>query len=171
MTKTGVRAAGHGLPGPPATLLEAVGESCRALTAAASGRVFAVPEDGVESALQSEWARGARYDTILSFMRTPHLPDIEGFVAALERILGEEGWIHMVEPAATGTGPVRRLLAARPGRPWSRREARTDVVAALRSAGLMVTDLHRREAPSVPAAWRWYVVLRARRESSPRSEP
>ena len=181
------RPAKHGLPGPPAALLEAVDESCRALTAAASGRVFAVPEHAVESALKSEQASGARYDTILSFMRTARLADVEGFVAALEGILAEGGWILMVEPSTTGAGAmrtrlgssleaVRRVLppgfsrlrgwlAARLGRRSPRRRAGTDVVAALRSGGLVVTDLYRRRAPSAPAAWRSYVVLKARRET------
>ena len=82
---TGVRPAEHGLPGPPPALLEEVDESCRAFTAAASGRVFVVPEAGAESALESERASGARYDSILSFMRTPGVVDIKRFVAALER--------------------------------------------------------------------------------------
>lgn len=162
---TGVRAAEHGLPGPPPTLLEEVDESCRTLTAAASGRVFVVPEAGAEPALESERASGARYDTILSFMRTPGVVDIEGFVAALERILAEEGWIFMVEPAAARAGAIRSRLAARLGHRPPRRRAGTDVVAALRSGGLVVTDLHRRRAQSAPAAWRPYVVLKARRES------
>lgn len=185
--RPGERPAEHGSPGPPPALLEAVDEGCRALTAAASGSVFVVPEHGVESALQSEQASGERYDTILSFMRTPQLADVEGFVAALERILAEEGWIFMVEPSATGAEATRaRLgssletvrralpsgfsqlggwLAARLGRRSPRRRAGADVVAALRSGGLVVTDLSRRRAQSVPAAWRPYVVLRARRES------
>lgn len=193
MPRTEERPAEHGLLGPPPALLEAVDETCRALTAAASGRVFAVPEHGIESALQSEQAGGARYDTILSFMRTPRLADVEGFVAALERILAEGGWIFMVEPSATGAGAARarlrgslgavgrvlwpgfgRLggsLAARPGRGSPRRRAGTDVVAALRSGGLVVTDLCRLRAPSAPGAWRRYVVLKARRESPRAADP
>ena len=162
--RTGVRAAEHGPPVPPPALLEAVAEACRELAAAASGRVFEVSDDGIELALQQEAASGARYDTILSFMRTPQVTDVEGFVAALEQILAEDGWICMVEPAATGTGPTRRRLSARLGQ-RSRPGADTDVVAALRSGGLFVTDIWRREAPSAPAAWRHYVVLRARRQS------
>ena len=166
---TGVRPAEHGLPGPPPALLEEVDESCRALTAAASGRVFLVPEAGADQALESERAGGARYDTILSFMRTPGVVDIEGFVAALERILAEDGWIFMVEPAAARTGAIRSRLAARLGRGSPRRRAGTDVVAALRSGGLVVTDLHRRELVSAPARWRLYVEIRARRETPVRT--
>ena len=163
--RTGVRAAEHGPPVPPPALLEAAEEACRELAAAASGRVFEVPDDGIELALQRQAADGARYDTILSFMRTPRVADIEAFVAALEQILAEDGWICMVEPTATGAGPIRRRLATLPGRLSPRRGAETDVVAALRSGGLFVTDIWRREAPSAPAAWRRYVVLRARRQS------
>ena len=185
---TGVRAAEHDLPPVPATLLEEVGEARRELTAAASGRVFVVPEAGAEPALESERASGARYDTILSFMCTPGVADIEGFVAAVEGILAEEGWIFMVEPvparpagamgARLGGGLVaarrtllsgfKRLgsrLMAGPRRGSAPRSTGIDVVAALRSGGLVVTDLHRREALSAPAAWRHYVVLKARRES------
>lgn len=168
---TGVRTAGHGSASPPPALLAAVGEACRELTAAASGRVFELPEAGVESALESEQASGARYDTILSFLCTPGVVDIEGFVTALERVLAEEGWIFMVEPAAARPGAVRSRLAARLGRCSPRRSAGTDVVAALWSGGLVVTDLYRRRAPSAPAAWRHYVVLRARRESPRTADP
>ena len=145
---TGVRAAEHDLPPVPKALLEAVGEVRRELTAAASGRVLVVPEAGAESALESEQASGARYDTILSFLCTPGVADLEGFAAALEQVLADEGWIFMVEPAAAGT----------------------DVVSVVRSRGLFVTDLYRREAPSVPAGWRRYVVLKARRESPRRAD-
>ena len=163
--RTGVRAAEHGPPVPPPALLEAVAEARRELAAAASGRVFEVPDDGIEPALQQAAAEGDRYDTILSFMRTPQVADIGGFVAALEQILAEDGWICMVEPVATSAGPTRRRLATLPGRISPRRGAETDVVAALRSGGLFVTDIWRRVAPSAPAAWRHYVVLRARRQS------
>ena len=163
--RTGVRASEHGPPVPPPALLEAVAEACRELAAAASGRVFEVPDNGIEPALQQAAAGGARYDTILSFMRTPQVADIEGFVAALEQILAEDGWICMVEPAATTAGPTRRRLAALLGRRSPRRGADTDVVAALRSGGLFVTDIWRRAALSAPPAWRHYVVLRARRQS------
>ena len=145
---TGVRAAEHDLPPVPKALLEAVGEARRELTAAASGRVLVVPEAGAESALESEQASGARYDTILSFLCTPGVADLEGFAAALEQVLADEGWIFMVELAAAGT----------------------DVVSVVRSRGLFVTDLYRREAPSAPAGWRRYVVLKARRESPRRAD-
>ena len=168
---TGARAGEHGAPVPPPALLEAVEETCRELAAAASGRVFEVPGAGAESALRQEAADGARYDTVLSFMRTPQVADIEGFVAALERLLADDGWICMVEPAATGVGPIRRGLASLPGRRSSRRAEGADVVAALRSGGLFVTDLWRRKAPAAPATWRHYVVLRARRETPRRPDP
>ena len=71
----------------------------------------------------------------------------------------------MVEPAAARTGAIPSRLAARLGRRSPRRRAGTDVVAALRSGGLVVTDLYRRTARSAPAGWRPYVVLKARRES------
>ena len=162
---TGVREAGYGLPVPPVALREAVGEACRELTAAASGRVLAVPEAGVESALESEQASGARYDTILSFLCTPGVVDLGGFVAALEQVLAEEGWIFMVEPAAARFGALRSWSATRSGSGSRRRSAGTDVVSAVRSRGLFITDIHRREAKSVPPEWRQYVVLRARRQS------
>lgn len=164
----GVWTAEDGLPVPPPALLQAVSETCRRLADAASGRVFEVPGDGVESVLEAERASGARYDTILSFMRTPAVADKEGFVAALELILAAEGWICMVEPDPTRSGSISRRVASRSGRGSSRRRAGSDVVAAVRSRGLVVTDLHRREALSVAPPWRRYVVLRARRES-PRS--
>ena len=131
-------------------LLDRVAAACDDLAVATSGRVMTVPSYGIESALAAAEARGERFDTIVSCMRTPAVAEVSGYVAALERILSPEGWIHMVEPAA-----------GRPGDPS------TDVVTALRSQGLVVTDLYRRREPSVPAAWRNYVVLRARRATTP----
>ena len=168
---TGARVTEGGLPAPPPTLLDAVDERCRALAATASGRVFRVPADDVEAALRSECNRGARYDTILSFMRTPQVADLEGFVADLEGILADDGWILVVEPAGTGGRPVRRLPARLRRRSPDHRRGGRDVVSALRSRGLFVTDIHRREAPSVPPAWRRYVELRARRQSRKASDP
>lgn len=156
------------LPVPPPALLQAVSETCRRLADAASGRVFEVPGEGVESVLEAERASGERYDTILSFMRIPAVASLEDYIAAIERILAEEGWICMVEPAPTRSGSISSRVASRLRRGSSRRRADTNVVAAVRSHGLVVTDLYRREAPSVEPAWRQYVVLRARRET-PRS--
>ncbi len=176
MMTTGARGADgglteRGLPAPPAALLNAVEERCRALAATAVGRVFRVPADDVESALRSECGSCARYDTILSFMRTPQVADIEGFVAALEAILADDGWILMVEPARTGgTGRIGGLpegwLPRRLRRQY-RHGDRPDrgIVSALRAGGFTVTDIHRRDAPTAPARWRRYVEVRARRES------
>ena len=162
---TGVRATERGSRMVPPALLDAVGERCRLLAAAAEGRVFQVPEDGIESALLAERSHGALYDTILSFMSTPQVADLEGFVAALEQILADGGWICMVEPVGTGRRLRRGRLPA-----WLRGQAphgasRPDVVSALRAGGLFITDLHRLQTPSVPAPWRRYVELRARRQS------
>ena len=166
---TGARVTEGGLPAPPPTLLDAVDERCRALAASASGRVFRVPGADVEAALRSECNTGVRYDTILSFMRTPQVADLEGFVAALEAILADDGWILMVEPAGTGVGG--RLPARLRCRWPDRRRGGRDVVSALRSSGLFVTDIYRRDAPSVPSTWRRYVELRARRQSRKASHP
>ena len=166
---TGARAADRHLAAPPGALLEAVDERCRALAATAAGRVFRVPGEGAEAALVAEGRTGARYEPILSFMVTPQVPSIPDYVAAMEQILASGGWICMVEPAGLDRGPARGWLAARfRHQSPQRRDKGRDVVSAVRSGGFMVTDIHRREAPSVPAAWRQYVVLRARR-SSPRS--
>ena len=163
---TGARAAERDLPAPPPVLLEAVDEHCRALAAAAVGRVFRVPAESPEAALRCEGLSGARYDTILSFMCTPQAAVLEDYVAAVEEVLADGGWILMVEPAGRDRGPLRRWLTARLRDQSPQRCGRgRDVVSAVRSRGLMVTDIHRREAPSVPPAWRQYVVLRARRES------
>lgn len=167
---TGTRAGERDLTAPPAALLAAVDEHCRALAATAVGRVFSVPAEGAESALESESRGGARYDTVLSFMCTPLVASLEDYVAALERILADEGWILMVEPAGLYRGGLPRWLTARSRRssPSLRTRGR-DVVSAVRSRGLFVTDIHRREATSVSPGWRQYVVLRARR-ATPRPE-
>ena len=165
---TGVRAAAQASSTPPPALLDEVDERCRALAATASGRVYTVPAEAAEASLEAEAHRGARHDTILSFMCTPHVASLEDYVAAMERVLADDGWIAMVEPAWLDRGRLRARLAARRRPPSPRRSAEgRDLVSAVRSRGLVVTDLHRREAASVPSAWRQYVVLRARRESPP----
>ena len=61
-----------------------------------------------------------------------------------------------------GSLPVRLAARLRHRLPPPRTRGR-DVVSAVRAQGLVVTDVQRREARSVPPAWRRYVVLRARR--------
>ncbi len=157
--------AQDGGPAPPA-LLGALGGRWQALAASAAGRVLELPPDGVEEAVHSERSCGARYDTILSFMRTPQVADIDGFVAALELILADGGWIIMMEPSGSGNGERRSRLPVRLRRRRpSRDEPGRDVVSALRAGGFTVTDLHRRELASAPVQWRRYVEIRARRET------
>ena len=169
---TGVRAAERASPAPPSALLAEVDERCRAMAATAVGRVYTVPAGAAGAALGAEALAGARYDTIMSFMCTPYVASLEDYIAAIERVLAGEGWIGMVEPAWLDRGPLREWLAAR-RRPHSprRRGKGRDLVSAVRSGGFVVTDVHRREARSVPPAWRQYVVLRARRESPRPPEP
>ena len=167
---TGARAVERDSAAPPAALLDEVDERCRALTATAAGRVFTVPTAGAESALASERSRGARYDTVLSFMCTPGVASLEDYIAAIDQILAAEGWIGMVEPAGLERRPWREWLTARRRPPSLRRRAKgQDLVSAVRARGLVATDVHRREARSVASAWRQYVVLRARR-ATPRPE-
>ncbi|MCY3641968.1 MAG: hypothetical protein F4Z00_04170 [Acidimicrobiaceae bacterium] len=159
-----VIAAGHGQNGgqvPPA-LLDALGGRWRALAASAAGRVLELPAGGVEEAVRAECSRRARYDTILSFMRTPEVADLDNFVSDLELLLADDGWILMIEPSGSGNGQRRRR---RPGPD----QARRDVVSALRAGGFTVADLHRRELVSAPARWRLYVEIRARRETPVRT--
>ena len=167
---TGARAASRDLAAPPAALLDAVDERCRALAATAVGRVFTVPVEDAEAALRAEAGRGARYDAVLSFMCTSQVASLEDYVAAIEQVLADEGWILMVEPAGISRGTLPRGLTARLGHhPRPPRAQGRDLVSAVRSRGLVVTDVHRREARSVPPTWRQYVVLRARR-ATPRPE-
>lgn len=167
---TGARAVERDWAAPPAALLDKVDEHCRELAATAVGRVYTVPAEVAETALETEARTGARYDTILSFMCTPHVASLEGYVAAIEQILADEGWILMVEPAGLYRRALPRWLTVRSGRSSPLPRARDrDVVSALRSRGLFVTDVYRREATSVPPEWRQYVMLRARR-ATPRSE-
>lgn len=154
-----------GAPAPPA-MLEALSGRWQALAASAAGRVLELPDDGVEEAVRSERSRRARYDTILSFMRTPQVTDLDNFVAALELILADDGWILMMEPSGSSNRERRGRLPfglgrRRPGPDHHER----DVVSALRAGGFTVADLHRRELVSAPAQWRRYVELRARRET------
>lgn len=169
---TGARAAERDSAAPPAALLDAVDEHCRALAATAAGRVFTVPAEDAEAALRSEAGRGARYDTILSFMCTPQVASLEDYVAAIEQLLADEGWILMVEPAGLYRRAFPPSLTVRSPRlsPLPRTRDR-DVVSAVWSRGLVVTDIHRREAASVPPEWRQYVMLRARRATPRPEEP
>ena len=169
---TGARAAERASPAPPPALLDAVDEHCRTLAAASVGRVYTVPAEAAQTALEAEGRAGTRYDTILSLLCTPHVNSLEDYITAIEQVLADEGWIGMVEPAWLEPGPLRKLLTARRRHPSPRRKANgQDLVSAVRSHGLVLTDIHRREAPSVPSPWRQYVVLWARRESSPSPEP
>ena len=162
---TGARAVERDLAAPQA-LLDEVDERCRALAATAVGRVFSVPAGDAEAALRSESRNGARYDTVLSFMCTPKMLSLEDYVAAIEQVLADEGWILMVEPIGLCRGPLPRWLTVRSRRPSPLPRTRgRDVVSAVRSRGLFITDIHRREATLVPPEWRQYVVLRARRQS------
>lgn len=145
-----------GVEAPPA-LLDALSERWEALVASAAGRVLELPSEAVEEAVRTEVSRGARYDAILSFMRTPQVSDLDSFVAALEQVLAPDGWILMLEPSGSGTGGLRGWLGR--GRP------QRDVVLALRARGFTVADLHRREQPAAPARWRRYLEIRARRET------
>lgn len=150
---------------PPA-LLDALGGRWRALAASATGRVLELPVDGVEEAARSEGARSVRYDTILSFMRTPQVADLDNFVADLELILADDGWILMMEPSGSGIRERRGRLPFGLGRRRpSRDRTERDVVSALRAGGFTVADLHRRELVSGPSRWRRYVEIRARRET------
>lgn len=150
---------------PPA-VRDALGGRWQALAGSASGRVLELPAAGVDEAVRSECSRGARYDTILSFMSTPQVADLDSFVAALGLILADDGRILMMEPSGSGNTVRRRwsplrLGRRRPGRDHPER----DVVSAVRAGGFTVTDLHRRELASAPARWRRYVEIRARRET------
>lgn len=161
-----IAAEGEQNGGPPPALLDALGGRWRALAASASGRVLELPADGVGEAVRSECSRGARYDTILSFMCTPQVADLDNFVAALELILAEEGWILMMEPSGSGNGERRvRLPFGLGRRRTGRDQPERDVVSTLRAGGFTVADLHRRELVSGPARWRRYVEIRARRET------
>ena len=167
----GARHRRGGALAPPA-LLDALGERWQRLSASAAGRVFELPSEGVEAALGSECSRGARYDTVVSFMRTPDVSDLDSFVAALDQILADDGWILMMEPSGSGSGHTRGWLPSRLGhRRPIRAGGRRDVVSALRAGGFTVTDLHRRELVSAPARWRRYVEIRARRETPEPSGP
>lgn len=159
-----VIAAGQGRNGGPAppALLDALDGRWQALAASAAGRVLELPADGVEEAVRAECSRRARYDTILSFMRTPEVADLDSFVAALDLLLADDGWILMMEPSGPGNGKRRWR---RPGPD----QAGRDVVSALRGGGFTVADLHRRELTPAPARWRRYVEIRARRETRVRA--
>ncbi|MCY4422765.1 MAG: hypothetical protein OXC06_06820 [Acidimicrobiaceae bacterium] len=162
---TGVSITQRGSPACPPAVVDALGERWQRLADSAAGRVFELPADAV-SAVRSECARGARYDTILSFMRTPQVADLDSFVAALEQILADGGWILMVEPSELGAGRLRSLLPSRLGHRQSARDGGgRDVVSALRAGGFTVTDLHRGEPALIPARWRRYMEIRARRET------
>ncbi len=179
----------------PAGLADALRERCANLAALASGSVFEVPlpsrSRNITAALSSRADDGKCYDTVVSVTRSPFVDDMDTYLSSLDRLLAPDGRLLMIEPsgaanrgAASGrlTGLRRLYLASdgavfrhlRGGRahePAARLDH--DPVASLWANGYAVTDIHRFEVPSAPAAWRPFVELRARRAtpSRSRSEP
>lgn len=151
----------------------------------------------ITAALRSRAADGERYDTVVSVTRTPFVDDMDAYLSSLGRLLAPDGWLLMIEPSGEASrsafssrltdlrrlglasaGTVLRRLrggqddepALRSGRadePAARLDH--DPVASLWANGYAVTDIHRFEVPSAPAAWRPFVDLRARRATPSRS--
>jgi len=175
----------------PAGLEDALRERCADLAALASDSVFEVPlpsrSSSITAALRTRAADGERYDTVVSVTRTPFVDDMDTYLSSLDRLLAPDGWLLMIEPsgaasrgaasdlltglsrlalASAGT-VLRRLRGGRVDEPAARLDH--DPVASLWASGYAVTDIHRFEVPSAPAAWRPFVELRARRATPSRS--
>ncbi len=157
---------------PPASLtqefLQEAQQHCDRLTGDAQQRIYRVPADAPLTALARAANEDARYQTILSFGCTLALAALEQYileryVAALKLILAPDGWIFMIEPTRPNGGSTQRSkLRSILGR----RDAGPDLVTALRSDGLFVTDVERLTAQRLPRRWQHYLVLKARRPSS-----
>ena len=103
------------------------------------------------------------HDTILCFVRTPAEPDLDHFLDRIRGHLAPQGWVYFLEPTVR-TGPLGRALGigGRLARPLTGLHLDRDMPAAIRRAGLFVTDLHRFEIASVAAPLRPFVEAWAR---------
>lgn len=129
------------------------------LVADLTGTVVVVTGDGPSSGA----AAGAA-DHVVSLARLATVDDVPGEIDRLVGLLRPDGWLHVVEPSLGG-GPTGRAqhLAATVARDRTGWRIDRDVPAALRSRGLVITDLERFSMPVPSVVLRPWVAGRARR--------
>lgn len=165
----------------PLELAPALKVRRRGLAAQAAGRVLdlggwsdhtdAYPSDAQVTRLDSiEDLAGVsgEFDTIVSMIRSPLLPDIDGFIAELISHLAPEGRVLLLEPTLrTGRAGQMLALGGRLSSTVGGLHLDRDIPDDLRRLGLFVTDLHRFEVPSVSAPFRPFVEAHCRRPTPP----
>jgi hypothetical protein len=112
--------------------------------------------------LASPGSHGARYDVILSSVGLVDHPDLFAALAALSRLLGPAGALHLVEPVgrAGAAGMVISSLGATLPSAAGHHLGR-DVVATVRATGLTPADIDRFTIPTMAWPWRRFVQVRA----------
>lgn len=107
---------------------------------------------------------GATFDHVVS---TAWLASVDAVDAEVERLVGHlepDGWLHVLEPTL-GMGATARAqrLAATVGARRTGWWVDRDVPAAIRRAGLVITDLERFSMPVPSPVLQPWVAARARR--------
>ena len=124
------------------------------------------PDGACRGALRA--ARGAdverRYDRILSVAELVRFPDLVQALTGIDRLLADDGELILVEPVHH-PGPAATVLAS----VWAFHPAvahvhvERDLGLAVRTVGLVVTDLERFTMPTAVWPLRLFVHARARR--------
>lgn len=106
---------------------------------------------------------GEQFDSIVSIIRTPLVPELQPWLADLRALLSASGQLLMIEPVGRA-GVTGRMLTIT-SRMWSKGTGLhydRDLPAELRSAGLSVPAIDRFDVLSLAAPMRPFVDLRAR---------
>lgn len=107
---------------------------------------------------------GATFDHVVSTAWLASVEDVDAEVARLVTHLEPDGWLHVLEPTL-GVGATARAqrLAATVGARRTGWWVDRDVPAAIRRAGLVITDLERFSMPVPSPVLQPWVAARARR--------
>lgn len=158
------------LPGPVRGLLDpwatgpVVAELSRRRAATVAGLAGTVLEVNGPPGITPPIPAGATFDHIVSTAWLAAVDDVEGEVRRLLAHLEPGGWLHVLEPTL-GIGATARAqrMAATVGADRTGWRIDRDVPAAIRRAGLVITDLERFSMPVPSLVLRPWVAGRARR--------
>lgn len=106
----------------------------------------------------------ARVDHIVTAAWLASVDDVAAEVDRLVGHLDDEGWLHVIEPTlAVGTVGRAQRLAATVGHQRTGWWIDRDLPAAIRRAGLVITDLERFSMPVPSPVLQPWIAARARR--------